>query len=242
MIGGLPNAMVAKVLNLQPFGPTGVVNGNQLSSVGQGLKKLFKPQPEYPRIFTLGDDGAGTGRQKRGSNTGVLPTVGGCPCSFLDLELLLAFFGGSGYAGVGDDEKWIHINSFSEQLYDGISWTFAQIDQRFGKGNENGNYPTNGAWYKRKRACLRFVCRCVNGGSVKQTTYGGPTTYDKDLWNECLQPFFGNESSSGNYFYIVSFYGWKKITTQYAPDPSGALNWYSDDSFFDIGKFTITKT
>lgn len=68
--------MVAKVLNLQPFGPTGVVNGNQLSSVGQGLKKLFKPQPEYPRIFTLGDEGVGTGKQKRGSNSGVLPTVG----------------------------------------------------------------------------------------------------------------------------------------------------------------------
>lgn len=242
MIGGLPNAMVAKVLNLQPFGPTGIVNGNQLSSVGQGLKKLFKPQPEYPRIFTLGDDGAGTGRQKRGGNTGVLPTVGGCPCSFLDLELLLSEFGSRGIGLRWNEETWHNINSFNTQLNDGLTWTFTKNDQLLEQGEQAGNYPSNGGWYKRERACLRFVCRCVSGGSVNQTTYGGSTTYNKNLWDDILQPLFGNEGSSGNYLYIVSLYAWKKITTQDAPDPSGALSWYSDDSFFNIGKFTITKT
>lgn len=72
-MGKLPNSTVADLLGIQPFGPTGIVNGNNLSAVGQGLKKLFKPQMEYSRTFS--DEDAPSLSQKRGGNSGLLPFI-----------------------------------------------------------------------------------------------------------------------------------------------------------------------
>lgn len=223
---------MTQMLGVGQFGPNGVVNGNSLSSIGQGLKKIFKPQPEYPRIFRSDEEGD-LGKQKRGSNSGVL-TIGECPCNLLDLDILLGIFSGENLK----PSSWRDFDSVNETLNDGSVWKFEYVIDKQNLGEEDGNYPTDGRIWKRQSACLRFVCRCVSGGSVKQAVFGGPTTYDRDIWNEIIEPNFGFENSSGNYLYIVDFYAWRSKRSL----PTFPIRiWVSDDRYYDIGKFTITK-
>jgi hypothetical protein len=101
----LPPSIMMKMLNIPAFGPTGNINSNNISSIGQGLKKIFNPQPEYPRIFRSDED-MDLGKQKRGSNSGVLaPSVNICPCGLLNLEIILSIFGAD--RGI---ENWKIIN------------------------------------------------------------------------------------------------------------------------------------
>jgi hypothetical protein len=44
---GLPMGKI----NIVPFGPNGVINSNNTTAIGQGLKKMFNPQIEIPRTF-----------------------------------------------------------------------------------------------------------------------------------------------------------------------------------------------
>jgi hypothetical protein len=53
--------------NVAPFGPTGIMNNNNLSSIGQGLKKMFNPQMEVPRHFHGREVSVAN---KRGQNSG----------------------------------------------------------------------------------------------------------------------------------------------------------------------------
>jgi len=63
-----------------------------------------------------------------------------------------------------------------------------------------------------RKACFRFLCRdvIIDEGEIKseKNTYiGGPTTTNKDLWEDICFPLFGDESESGAYLYVVQFYG-----------------------------------
>jgi len=53
--------------NVAPFGPTGIMNNNDLTTVGQGLKKMFNPQTEMPRKFEVKEMPMAN---KRGANSG----------------------------------------------------------------------------------------------------------------------------------------------------------------------------
>jgi hypothetical protein len=55
--------------NVAPFGEIGVINNNDFSAVGQGLKKMFKPQTEMPRQFKANEIFM---VNKRGANSGVI--------------------------------------------------------------------------------------------------------------------------------------------------------------------------
>jgi hypothetical protein len=55
--------------NVAPFRETGVINNNDFSAVGQGLKKMFKPQTEMPRQFRANEMFMSN---KRSSNSGVI--------------------------------------------------------------------------------------------------------------------------------------------------------------------------
>jgi hypothetical protein len=225
-----------QMLGVKPFGPTGVVNNNNLSSVGQGLKKIFKPQPEYPRMFSS-DDGGDSPKQKRGSNSGLLPTFG-CPCLDLTLEDLLGFFGDETY--LQTLEGGIYFTDITPlQTQNGSVFRFDLLSFLEDQGNEDENYPEDGGLWKRRNACLRFVCRCVSGNSVSQTVFGGPTTYDRDIWSEILEPRFGFENSSGNYLYLVNFQGWERQKNKNYPISTRA--WISDDTFFFIYKYSLVR-
>jgi hypothetical protein len=231
----LSQSTMMKMMGVPSFGPTGNINSNNITSVGQGLKKIFRPQPEYPRIFRS-DEGGDFGRQKRGGNSGIIGRAK-CPCDLLDLEILLGIFGGqTNSSGSGGDT---FESNYSGTLFDGHTYNFNLLDFFEQRGDEDGNYPTDGNTWRRRRACLRFVCRCVSGGGISQKVFGGPTTYDRDIWNEILFPDFGSENASGNYLYIVDFYGYERKKRK-GPPPITTI-WQSDDTFFDIYKFSITR-
>jgi len=64
-----PNSVLMKMMGVDSFATTGVVNNNSLSTVGQGLKKIFNPQVQVPRLF---DSEASLPRQKRNTSSGTL--------------------------------------------------------------------------------------------------------------------------------------------------------------------------
>jgi hypothetical protein len=84
MIGSVENDTPLPMgrFNVAPFGPSGVINNNDLSTVGQGLKKMFKPQTEMPRKFHSNEKFVAN---KRGANSGII--------------------GGGASSGGGDDEE-----------------------------------------------------------------------------------------------------------------------------------------
>jgi len=58
--------------NVAPFGETGIINNNNLTTVGQGLKKIFNPQIDIPRQF---EPNIPMMANKRGANSGVAGSV-----------------------------------------------------------------------------------------------------------------------------------------------------------------------
>lgn len=65
--------------------------------------------------------------------------------------------------------------------------------------------------WKPCRACLRWVCRCVDGfGNITcESVYGGPTTTNKDL-SALVTEAMGPEPTAGCYVYTVQFFGWQR--------------------------------
>lgn len=51
------------------------------------------------------------------------------------------------------------------------------------------NAPAPGEGWRRKPACLRFVCICTRQGKTCYTEFGGPTYTGKDLWGFVSQLF-----------------------------------------------------
>lgn len=142
---------------------------------------------------------------------GGLPSCSCCNegiCSGFDLDMLLFNFPPEGYV-------------------------FTPIDAGFVEG-----LPTL-TGYKRKDACLRFLCRevVVAGGvivSENSTEFGGPTTNGKDLWLDICRPLFGDETLTGNYFYVIEFEGW----IEDGPRPR---DWISADDQYYVTKYLVTK-
>lgn len=93
--------------------------------------------------------------------------------------------------------------------------------------------------FKRRKACLRWLCRevVVSNGvitSERNTEFGGPTTNGKDLWVDIVRPLWGDETLSGTYVYEIEFYGWRES----GPTPN---DWISEDDEYYVTKNLVTK-
>jgi hypothetical protein len=114
-------------------------------------------------------------------------------------------------------------------------------------GDEDANCPDGGKWC-RHAACLRWLCRRIDvegsDGSktirvCEATPYGGPTTNDRDLWEDLILPGLGEatirdsiETETGCYLYVITFYGWAKRTPR--GDGTRENHWVSDDYYYDV--------
>jgi len=113
-------------------------------------------------------------------------------------------------------------------------YTFSDEGQLFQAGT--GTIPGS---FKRKRACLRWLCRhvVVTDGvivSATNTEFGGPTTNAKDLWVDICQPLHGNETRSGTFLYVIEFFAW----TEVGPSPR---DWIRADDEYYVRKYFVTK-
>ena len=138
-------------------------------------------------------------------------------CSIFDLDLLLHTLHPNGYVLAG--------------------YTFAFQGELF----QQGALIVEGYLVQpeRKPACLRWLCRevVVSGGvivSESNTSFGGPTTNNKDLWLDICKPLFGNETSSGTFLYVIEFFGWQGglVSPRY---------WISADDEYNVTKYFVTK-
>jgi len=163
-------------------------------------------------------------------------------CQYFDIENLLNNFGSQGQANFGDPTILVGIDVGEGYQLEG---------QDFGViGFENQPDPPVVEDYKviQKPACLRFLCREVNvdGGTITSETntyIGGPTTNNKDLWEDICFPLFGDETESGTYLYIVEFYGWFSDWGR-ANDGNYSVRpryWQSNDENGEVWKLKITR-
>lgn len=92
----------------------------------------------------------------------------------------------------------------------------------------------SGGWEIRP-ACLRWLCRCVDGeGNVRcSQTYGGPTVNDADLTELALNKF-GAEATAGCYVYTFEFFGWRKKHI------AGGAGWAGRDDLYTAYKTEAT--
>ena len=142
---------------------------------------------------------------------------GGALCSDFDLDLLLHTLHPDGY------------------VLDGYTFAFQ------GEGVQQGALIVPGYLVqpKRKRACLRWLCRevVVSGGvivSESNTSFGGPTTNNKDLWDDICQPLHGDETVSGTFLYVIEFFGWIEL------GPAPRIWDRADDEYY-VTKYFVTK-
>jgi hypothetical protein len=153
-----------------------------------------------------------------------------CFCRDLDLDLLLY---GAGIDGLKPSE---YANLLREECGDIAAWEALQPDGR----------------YRKHEACFRWLCRqtvLVDGEPVNiSTTYGGPTTNNRDLNDlvlECMGERAGfaglangdngrllpDEEYGSCYLYVFEFYGWqrrRRLNKEWGPD------WVSSDLHYDI--------
>ena len=138
-------------------------------------------------------------------------------CSIFDLDLLLHTLHPNGYVLAG--------------------YTFAFQGELFQQGALI--VPGYLVQPKRKRACLRWLCRevVVSGGvivSESNTSFGGPTKNNKDLWDDICQPLHGDETVSGTFLYVIEFFGWIEL----GPTPRV---WDRADDEYYVTKYLVTK-
>lgn len=147
---------------------------------------------------------------------GGLPSCACCGlCSNFDLDFFLYDFPEEGGGVVG-------------------GFTFDDMGTRFQQGE------TDKEGFKRKKACLRWLCREVvvlNGviTSERNTEFGGPTTNGKNLWIDIVRPLWGDETLSGTYVYGIEFYAWVSTGEERPRD------WESADDEYYVTKYFVTK-
>jgi hypothetical protein len=141
---------------------------------------------------------------------------GGAVCSNFDLDILL---------------HTLHPD------YVLAGYTFADEGELFQAGA--ATVPGYLVQPKRKRGCLRWLCRevVVTGGvivSASNTEFGGPTENNKDLWVNICRPLHGDETRSGTFLYVIDFLGWQGglVSPRY---------WISADDEYYVTKYFVTK-
>lgn len=87
-------------------------------------------------------------------------------------------------------------------------------------------------WWTIRPACLRWVCRCVNGNGavVCSKRFGGATINDIDLAALVINAL-GNEPGAGCYVYTVEFFGWDKDMGE----------WVSRDDIYNVYRTKVTS-
>lgn len=98
------------------------------------------------------------------------------------------------------------------------------------------------AWtcgWKLRPACLRWLCRCVDGegGVICSQAYGGPTENDISLTDLALE-HFGAEAEAGCYVYTVEFFGWHR---KGATNGNRPPQWVPRDDVYSIYKTQVTN-
>ena len=145
-------------------------------------------------------------------------------CKYFDIDVLLyeAGFSGGNYAEP--------VSAMPKLTLD-----FSFID--FADAYDDSDKPS-GNW-GRKNACWRFLCRevSVSDGQITSETnkeIGGPTTNNKDLWEDICKPLFGDETESGTFIYSIGFQGWHQPFSK----PTAFI---PSDTGYEVEKWQIIK-